>query len=110
MPIREDLLTKSVFAGFRRPVLGECDEELLFGRKAALGSPRCALERSVIAVEGGGDARNVGDVLSERLLTIESEVGERLIGAVLFGEGLGSFLEVLEVGGGPPIAHSALGV
>ena len=67
-------------------------------------------ERRAVSVVRSGDSRNVGDVLGQRLLAVQGEIGERLVGVILRGEFRGGGFEVCEIGGRPPVAHTALGV
>src|ERR1035437_5964346 len=101
---------QSGFAVHAGVVLGEGDEELLVACAASDDGRRLAVERGVVTVQRGGDARNVCDVLSERLAAVDREVGERLVGVVLGGQRGGGCVEVGEVRWRPPIADAAPGV
>ena len=52
----------------------------------------------------------VGDVLTKRELTVDRRAGQRLVAGVLGDQTGGTFLEVLPVLRGPPVAQVAGGV
>ena len=55
---------------FDRPVLTEGDEELLVAGEAILHGARFARQRGVVAIIGGGDSGDVGDIFRQRLLAV----------------------------------------
>ena len=59
-----------------------------------------------IAVERGGNARHVGDVLGERQLAVHVQAGQRLVGVVLRRQPVGGGAEVREVLRRPPVEEA----
>src|SRR5260370_29873026 len=110
MAVGYHLLAERRFALLLSPILSEGDEELLVAGEAVLGGGGLARERGAVAVVGGGEAGNVGDVFSQGLFAVHGEVGKGLVGVVLRGEPGGGSVKVCEVGGCPPIADAAFGV
>ncbi len=108
--VGDHLLAERGFALLFSPILSEGKEELLVGGKAVLCGGGLARERGAVAVVSGGEAGNVSDVFSQRLIAVQGNVGKGFVGVVLGGEPGGGRVEVREVGGRPPIADAAFGV
>ena len=108
--VGHDLLAQRRLPHLRRIVLTEGDEELLVAGESILHGRRLAGEGSTVSVISGRDARHIGDVLGQRLLAIEGDIGEGLVGVILRREFRGGGLKMREVAGRPPVAHAALGV
>src|SRR5262249_3580042 len=81
--VGQDPLAEGRLAGLRAPALGERDEELLGTGQAVHDRRFLALEGQAVAVVGGGEARDVGDVLRESQPSVDREVGEGTIRVVL---------------------------
>ena len=110
MPVGRDPLAQRLFAHLGRPGLRIGDEEALVA-----GEPvdhRCflAAERGVIRIVGRLKTGEIGDVLTQRQFALHVEAGERFVRVVLLGQCQPSFLELLAVGIGPPVAHRAGGI
>src|SRR3546814_2263606 len=90
-----------------RPRLRRGDEEALVAGEAVDHRGFLAVQRSAIRVIRRLKSRDVGDILTQRQLAVHREIGERLVAVVLRGERRSRFLELLEVGGGPPVAQRA---
>src|ERR1700733_11305732 len=78
--------------------------------EAALDGSGLAREGGAVRIVGSGKAAEVGDVLIQRLLTIHGEVGKGFVGVVLCGESGGGRVEMRQVGGFPPVAHTPCGI
>src|ERR1700728_3030577 len=100
--VGEDLSTKRGLAGFGSPVLTVSDEELLVTGESILGGGFGSLQRDAIAIVGGGDSTEVGNVFVDGLLAVDVNAGERLVGVVLLLEFCGFGLKRCGVAGGPP--------
>src|SRR3546814_8560817 len=83
------------------------DEEALVAGEAVDHRGFLAVQRSAIRSIRRLKSRYVGDILTQRQLAVHREIGERLVAVVLRGERRSRFLELLEVGSGPPVAQRA---
>src|SRR5947208_9255558 len=110
MAVGDDALPQGGLADLLTPALCEAQEEQLLAAEA--GSPRrgLALERAPPGVVGHREARDVGDVLAQRLVAVDVDVGERAVGVELRDETLARGLEVREVALGPPVLQPPAGV
>src|SRR6478672_3734750 len=97
VPVGHDLVAQRLRPVLAPPGLAEGDEEPLVSREPLLRGPRLSAVGRSIRVEGGGDARDVGDVFGDRQLSIDVKSGQRLVRIVLRGESLGGLPEMREV-------------
>src|SRR5580700_6441077 len=104
------LLPERSLSRLRCPGLCEAEEEMPVAGEAALDGSGLAREGGAVRIVGSGKAAEVGDVLIQRLLTIHGEVGKGFVGVVLCGESGGGRVEVRQVGGFPPVAHTPCGI
>jgi hypothetical protein len=110
MAVGDEGLTERRFADLRSPVLGVGEEELLLAAESADLRWLGASERGAPRVVGGGDARDVSDVLAEGELPVDVHLGEGPVGVELGGEPRSRLLELREVRRGPPVPQSPLGI
>ncbi len=110
VPVGDYLLTQRGFARLGAPALRKADEELLITREAVDNRRRLAIERQLPGVIRDREPGQVGNVLTQHLLTVEREIRERPVLVVLLRELLGSFLEVREVFRLPPVVEFSGGV
>src|SRR5580704_8129367 len=89
---------------------GEAKEELLVTREPVLDGSGPAREGRAVRIVGSGNAAEIGDVFIQRLLAIHGKVGKRFVSVVLRGESGGGRLEMRQVSGFPPIAHTTGGI
>src|SRR5262249_1955097 len=108
--IRQHLLAQSAVADFLSPVLREGNEELLIAVEAVLRGRALACERRAISIVRSGQSAEVGDVLSQRLFSVDGEIGKRTVSVILSGQGGAGFLKVFEVVVSPPVAHTSFGI
>ncbi len=73
--VRQYLLAERSVPSFRRPVLTESDEELLVPGEDILLWRTFVCELGAVAVEGRGDAGEVGNVFVYRLPAVYREIG-----------------------------------
>ena len=90
MSVGCDLPTDEFLAGLASPALREADKKVLVVR-------RPAVERQLIRIVGGSQTCKVGNALAQDLLTVDGEIGQRLVGVVLRGERGACGSEVLEI-------------
>src|SRR5271165_4626111 len=82
----------------------------MVARKAILNRSRLPRKRGTISVIGGRDTCYVGNVLGQRLLTVEGKIRKRLVTVILSSQLGGGRFKVRKVGGRPPVAYASLRV
>src|SRR5690606_35877184 len=92
------------------PGLGEGDEEALLAAEALQLRRRLAAERVEVGLVRDLEAGEVGDVLAQRLLAVDVQARQRLVGVVLRRQLAPGLLEVGHVLLAPPVLELALGV
>src|SRR5579862_3680205 len=80
--VSHHLLAELCFSRLGSPGLSKGDEELLVAGESVLHRGGYARERSMVAIIGGRETRDVGDVFSDGLLSVYGDVGEWLVGIV----------------------------
>src|SRR6478672_11436217 len=109
--VGDDLLAFGILTLLFLPRLGVGDEEALIAGKA-VDHRRRAVLGLILLVSGIGrlDARQVADILAQRQLAVDRQVGERLERIILGNERVGLGRERLRGLWRPPVAQLALGV
>ena len=110
MAIGNHLRAHRRVAGLFAPRLREGEEEPLVAGESVDHRRGLAAERLVISEIGHGESGDVGDVLAQRLLAVDVQAGQRLVGVVLRRQLLRGRLEVRLVGRRPPVGQLAAGV
>ena len=77
------------------------------GVKPSIGRQLLALGRQLERRVGHAQAADVGDVLAQRLMAVDMQPWQHLVGVVLPGHELGPLLNPLRVVGGPPVFQVA---
>ncbi len=97
MLVGHDLLPQSSLAGLRPAALAVGDKELLVAGEAILRGRHLVSPSSAIAIVGGRKPGDVGDVLGQRLFSIQGQIRKRRVSVVLRGQSRGDAIEMFQV-------------
>src|SRR5882672_1319389 len=105
--VREQALARGFVLHLGAPALPERQEEALISGVAVQNRRGLAAQGDVVRLVRDAHARQVGDVLSERQLSVDVDALERLVLIVLLRERIGPLVEVLPVRLRPPAPKHA---
>src|SRR6266478_5268610 len=108
--VGDDPLAQRGLADLLTPALREAQEEQLLAAEAASRRCRLALERPPPGVVGDRQARDIGDVLTQRLFAVHGDVGEGPVSVELCDQTRARCLAVREVTLGPPVLQPPAGI
>src|SRR5262245_10524098 len=108
MAVRGDAAAEFRLARFGTPALRIADEKALISCKPIDDPVRLALQREAIRIVSTGKTRDIRDVLTECLMSVQWQIGKWPIFIELRSERFAGRFEMLEVCFRPPIIEPAL--
>ena len=103
MSISCDLISQGRLAAFPSPTLAVANKKLLI-------VPRRSIQRQVICIISGCEARQISNVFAQCEMSVYSQIRKWSVGVVLLCERFAGRCEVVQVFLGPPVGKATLSI
>src|SRR5258708_7265519 len=103
MDIRRDLIAQCVFSHLSPPALSPTQKDSLIAAKAVEHQGVAGAKGGMIGIERHQESTEIGNVLTQSLTAVDMKSRQYFIAIELMRQSLGLLLEMLGIGGSPPV-------